>query len=881
MKERLREWAVRFWGTFSNRQDETEEELRFHLEMAEQSARQRGGTARDARQAAGGFTQAAEAIHDQRRIGWLGDFARDTRHGVRLLAKSPLFTAAAVISLALGIGANTAIFSLVDAVMLRRMPVRQPDSLVQFIKYREPYGRGNFSYPLYSRFRDQFRSFEGVLARAPFGRAEATFGTDPEVVTAELVSGNYYSLLGISAVAGRTFGEEVDRDRAPVAVISYAFWKRRFGMDPTVAGRTFRMKGTVFTIVGVTPPEFFGVAVGEAPDITFPLTLDAEVRGGGSWLPFEGRGWLQVIGRLGRGHTQAAAQAEAAILFARQVQLELQQAPNEFYRKQILSQRMRLEPAGNGLDTLRERFSEPLQILMGIVALVLLIACANLGNLLLGRASARRAEIGVRLAIGAGRGRVIRQLLAEGLILAVAGGALGVLLACWSANALVTVMSNGGARIALNIHPDVRMLAFAAAVSTVACLLFSLVPAMQASRPGIQPFLAGARHGMRWRLGRGLIAAQVAISVVLLIAAGLFGRTLLRLYSLETGFDDGDVMVFSVNSDHAALRGPELRTRILQDLRAVPGIAAASFGMSPIGPSGWDGSIRVEGYTPGQNESDIALLNGIADGYFQTLRTPVVAGREFEPGDTEFSPKVAVVNETFAKRYFAGSSPLGKWAAIAGDTDRREIVGVVKDVTLRSMRRDAGPGTAAMYVALGQRRDPGWGAYIVRGSVNAAVIESVLKRIDSKLRADDVRTLDEDLSRGILRERIMGTLSGFFGILSLLLVAVGIYGVMAFQVARRKKEIGIRIALGAQPLQVIAMVVLETAVPVGAGVAAGFAGAMALSGVAEKMLIGVKPTDPFTFAAACGLLVVLALTAAYLPGRAAARMNPVETLRCE
>jgi predicted permease len=565
---------------------------------------------------------------------------------------------------------------------------------------------------------------------------------------------------------------------------------------------------------------------------------------------------------LGRGQTQQTAQTEVATLYARVVQTESQRAPKEIFRKQILSQRMRLEPAGNGLDTLRERFSEPLKILMGIVALVLLIACANLANLLLGRSAARRREIGVRLAIGAGRGRVIRQLLAEGLILAVAGGALGLLLAWWLANALVTVMSNGGTRIALNFAPDARVLAFAVAV-------------------WIQPALGGARASTRWRLGRGLIAAQVAISVVLLIAAGLFGRTLLRLYSLETGFDRGNVRVFAVNSDRAALRGAELRARILQELRSMPGVVSASFGMSPIGPSGWDGSVRVEGYTHAPNESDIALLNVIAADYFKTLRTPVVMGREFDQRDTEVSPKVAVVNETFAKRYFGDGSPLGRWTNIAGESDRREIVGVVKDVKLRSMRSESRPGTPAMYVALGQRREPGWGSYIVRGPVNAGVIEGLLKRIDPKLRSDDVRTLEDDLSRGILQERIMGTLSGFFGILSLLLVAVGIYGVMAFQVARRKQEIGIRIALGAQPLQVIAMVLVETALPVGVGVAAGVAGAMGLTGVAEKMLFGVTPTDPLTFAGACTLLVALALAAAYLPGRSAARMSPVETLRCE
>ena len=849
----LREWCLRVWRTFTNRHGEMEEELRFHLEMAEQEAVRRGASVREARLRAGGFAQASDAVRDQGAIGWLRDFLRDSRHGVRLLSKSPLFAAAAIVSLALGIGANTAIFSLIDAVMLRMMPVHEPERL-------------------------ELRSFDGGFARASMGRREAVFGREPEMVNAELVSGNYYSVLGVSAIAGRTFDEEVDQHPSAVAVISHAFWKRRFGMDPGVIGRSFRLNRTLFTIVGVTPPEFYGVEVGEAPEVTFPLTMDGEVRGGESWLAYDSRGWLSVMGRLRRGQSLALAQAEVSAVFSSVVQAKAKFSNKELFRKQILSQRMRLEPAGNGLDALRQRFSEPLRILMGIVALVLLIACANLANLLLGRAAVRRREIAVRLAMGAGRGRIIRQLVAEGLLLAVAGGAIGVLLACWSANALVTVMSNGSERIALNIRPDLRVLAFAAAVSIAACLLFSLAPAISASRQGIQPGLAEARGGARWRLGRGLIAAQVAISVVLLIGAGLFGRTLLRLYSLETGFDRGDVLLFSANADHAALRGPALRTRVLQDLRSIPGVSAASFALSPVGPSGWDGSIRVEGYTHAPNEDDRAQLSAAEADYFKTLRTPVILGREFDGRDTETSPKVAIVNEAFARRYFGERSPLGKWANIAGETARREIVGVVKDVRSRSLRGEIAP---TMYIALAQRSAPPWGVYVVRGSAGGAVIQSVLKRIDPTLRADDIRTLEEDLSRGILQERMMGTLSGFFGVLSLLLVSVGIYGVMAFQVARRQKEIGIRMALGARPIQVTGMILAETALPVGIGVSAGIAGALALTRVAEKMLFGAKPTALVTFAGACALLVALALTAAYLPSRAAAKLSPVETLRCE
>jgi predicted permease len=876
MKEKLREWCVRLWGTFKGRDAEVEEELLFHLEMAEQNALRQGDSAREAHLRLGGVAQASESVRDQQALRWLGDFLRDTRHGARLLTRSPLFASAAIGSLALGIGANTAIFSLIDTVLLRMMPVHEPERLVQFAKFREPYGRSAFSYPLYSRFRGELHSFDGVLARASTTRRAVIFGSEPEIVNTEEVSGNYYSVLGISAIAGRTFDDDIERNPSPVAVISYAFWKRRFGMDFGVIGRTLRLNRTIFTIVGVAPAEFHGIVPGEAPDITFPLSVDGEVRGDQSWLPYDA-GWLQVMGRLRHDQTIQTAQPEVSAIFSGVIQAEAELLTKELFRKQALAQHILLQPAGNGFDSLRQRFSEPLRVLMGIVALVLLIACANLANLLLGRSAARRREIAVRLAMGAGHGRVIRQMMAEGMLLAVTGGALGVLLACWSANALVTVMSNGGERMALTIRPDLRILGFAGTVSVVACLLFSLAPAIQAGRYGIRPALAEARGSARWRLGRGLVAAQVAISMVLLIAAGLFGRTLVRLYAMETGFDHSNTLLFTVNSDHAALGGEALRARFLLDLRSISGVASASYGMSAIGPSGWSGSVNVEGYTFAPDENNVVLLNAIEPDYFKTLRAPIVAGREFGQWDSNDSSKVAVINETFARRYFAHSPALGKWVKLAGEA-RREIIGVVKDIKLRSNRQEVQP---ALYIALTQRRDPMWGTYIVRGSVNRAMIDTALQRIDPNLRSGEVRTLDEDLSRGILKERIMGAFSSFFGFLSLLLVTVGIYGVMAFQVERRQKEIGIRMALGARPVEVIRMVLADTTLPVGVGVVAGIAGALALTGLLEKMLFGVKPSDPITFAGACGLLVSLALVAAYLPGRRAARLSPVETLRCE
>ena len=422
------------------------------------------------------------------------------------------------------------------------------------------------------------------------GRRDIILDEEPEAVSAELVSGNYYSVLGVSAFAGRTFDPEIDRNPTPVAVISHAYWMRRFALDPAVIGRSFRWNGRVFTIIGVTPPEFHGVVPGTLAEITVPLSMAGEILDDPAWLtsdsrPLALRSWDAFVpATRSRGQRPKSPQSIHALY---------RQKPHipkatSFSGSKSLRSGCRSRHRGMDSITSARRFAEPLRLLMGIVALILLIACVNLANLLLGRATTRRREIAVRLAMGAGRGRVLRQMLAEGMLLATAAGVLGVLLAWWSANALVVMMSNGGEKIALNLRPDLRILAFAAAISAAACLLFSLAPAIQATRQGIQPALAEARSGARWRWGRGLIAAQVAISVLLVIGAGLFGRTLLRLYSIETGFHREDVSLISVKTDRASLQGHALRGRILESLRSMPGVASASFEMSPLSYKGWE-----------------------------------------------------------------------------------------------------------------------------------------------------------------------------------------------------------------------------------------------------------------------------------------------------
>lgn len=869
-----------------------ERELAFHIERQMQDLVAQGvepGEAeRQARLAFGGVEQTKERCRDARGVRWVEDFFGDCRYGIRLLRRSPGFTCAAVISLALGIGANTAIFSLMDLVMLRSMPVREPDRLVQFQKYHPKYGRGAISYPLFERFGRELRSFEGLLAQASLGRREIRIDGQVDEADIELVSGAYYSVLGVRASAGRTFTAEVDRalGASPVAVISNGYWKRRFGSDPSAVGRTFQLDQTVFTIIGVTPPEFFGMSVGRAPDITLPLAMEGLARGGEWWLKNAHFNWLSVMGRIRDGHSLAQARAEVKAFYSRVIADEAARAEKEVLKQAALGQRLELEPAGNGFDELRRRFSEPLAILMGVVALVLLIACANIANLLLAKSAARQREIAVRLAIGAGRGRIVRQLLTEGLLLSIAGGALGVMLAYWLANGLVTMMSNGGQRMALQVRPDLRVLVFAAAASVTACILFSLAPAIQATRPRFQTALAEIRGG-RWRLGQGLIVAQVAISLVLLIGAGLFGRTLVNMYQLDAGFDRQGVLMFSVNAKKAGYKGSrlrDLRERIIDELKVLPGVQSASLALlAPISGAGWDGDLFVEGYNHAPNEDAVSHLNAVGPHFFRTLGTPVLAGREFEERDTPGTAKVAVVNETFARYYFKGRSPIGRWISLEGpDRDRIQIVGVVKNVKYMSLRQEF-PRTV-YFAALQSTSGPDWNTFVVRAARPAemtAAVAAALARIDRALRLQDARTLEEHVARSILTERMLAALAGFFGGLGLLLAAVGIYGVMAFQVARRRKELGIRLALGAGPQRVVGMVLGQTGRLVAAGCGIGVAGALALTRVAEKALFGVRPTDPLTFALAVGVLASAAMLASYLPGRRVARVNPVETLRCD
>jgi predicted permease len=867
-------------------------ELRYHVERRIAELIGEGvdsqEAARRVRIEFGGEGQVAEACRDARGTRWFEDFLRDCRYGVRMLRRSPAFTLVAILSLALGIGADTAIFSLMDRVMFRMMPVREPRQLVQITRFHPPYGPSHVSYPLFHSFQTELRSFDGLLAHYQLRGVDIKIDGSVEPVNFDLVSGSYFHALGVDAAVGRTFDESVDKTPGAdaLAVISHRYFAARFASDPAAIGKTFRRLSTEFTIIGVTPRGFSGTVVGEEPDITVPLTMDAQVRGGESWLRQPDYNWLSIMGRLKPGRTIEQAQAEVRQAFANIVAADASKDQEDRDRRARLNEYVELQPGGNGFDDLRRRFGQPLIILMAMVALLLLLACANVANLLLAKSAARQAEIAVRLAIGAGRGRVVRQLLTEGLLLALGGGAVGVLLAFGFDEGLVWMLSNGGSRMQLDVAPDGRVLLFAAAVSLAACILFSLAPALQTMWQSFQPALSEKRAG-RWALGRGLVVAQMAISVLLLIGAGLFGRTLLNIYGMDPGFDRHGIVLFSTNAARLGYTPEQFQSmqiRVPSELRSVQGVESACVSkFPPISGGGWDAAFLVEGKNSAKSEDDVAHINSVGVDFFKTFRTPIVMGREFNPRDTETSPRVVVVNEAFVRHAFADRSPIGKWIAFDGPerNTHYEIVGVVKDVKYESLRGEF-PRTVYMMAAqvpIGP--DSYTFAVRARPGVGAVAMAAALARVDGSLRPVNMTSLEDHVSRSLLRERLVAALASFFGAQALLLSMVGIYGVMAFQVARRRREIGIRMALGAGSGTVIGMVLSQTARLTLLGCAIGATCGLALLRGTSEMLYRVSPNDPATFLVAIAGLLFVALAAAYLPGRSAARTNPVDTLRAE
>jgi putative ABC transport system permease protein len=824
----------------------------------------------------------------------------DVSYALRLLRLSPAFAAVAVLSLALGIGANTAIFSLIDTILLKKLPVREPGSLV-FIDNSGGKSGGSSGppYPCFELLRDSNTTLLGIAAFDETRFKVTIDGGMPEEIFGQYASGSYFDVLGIPAVRGRVLAPADDaiigeggRDGA-VGVISHALWTRRFASNPNVIGTTIQVGRRVVTIVGITPPEFFGLQVGSPVDLTIPMTLsDTNLRSRTLWF-------FSIVARVKDGIAVEQSRAELHTLWDGYMN-----GIGEPREKRNYFSGIQLVPAGRGLGRRRRDLTEPLLIVMGIVGVVLLIGCANVANLLLARAAGRQNELAVRLAMGATRTRLVRQLLTEGAVLVACGTALGLLVARAGSSYLVARLTEGSDNGLLVVPFDLRLLGFTAGIGGLASLLFSVAPAISATRlgaaaPGART--ATATPQIRTRLGSSLIVAQVTLSIVLLSSAALFLRTLENLHDLDPGFTAHNVLTMEVEAsfprstiakptpaDSRALHGQRAVewAALLDRVIAMPRVQAAALAtMTPLTGRDRGVSIAISGGAPLAGEDRGIHINTVTTNYFQALDLLLIAGRLFNEADRGGSLPVAILNQSAATKYFGSDNPIGRKVTFPGQPipDEYEIVGVVKDIRYKSLRE---ADERMAYLPLGHALDPiGSTVLIVRGGDDVAGLATPLREAAANAIpggfATRIATLEERVERSLVRERLLSVLASFFGGLALVLAAIGLYGVMSYGVVRRTREIGIRMAVGAQRAAVLWMVLREMLVVVTIGVAIGSAAALAASRVVRNQLFGVAPGDTISIASAIGLLLTVGLIAGYLPARRATRVDPVVALRTE
>ena len=836
----------------------------------------------------------------------MGNLLQDLRYAIRTFRKSPIFVVVAVLSLAFGIGANTAIFTLVDQVLLRLLPVKDPQQLVLLWGRGPHYGSNNgrykLSYPMYEDFRDHNQIFSGMFCRWETSMSVSSDGRT-ERVDGELVSGTYFPVLGVGAALGRLFTAEDDKTPggAPYAVLSYRYWLSRYAGSPAVIGKKLIVNGYPLTIVGVSQGGFDGTDPGKSPQVRVPVMMKAEMDTFGSSFEYNfksrrGR-WVNVFGRMKPGVTEQQAKTALQPFFHQMLEMEVREkdfaraAPE--VRQRFLTMWIDLLPASKGDSELRRQFSSALLVLSAIVGLVLLIACANVANLLVARATARQKEIAVRLALGASRSRIVSQLLIESLLLAVTGGIAGLALAVWMDRALLGFLPAGDTPLTISSTPDWRIMSFNLGISLLTGIIFGLVPALQSTRPQLAGTLkdqvGSIAGGTSVGLRKALVAAQVTLSLLLLIGAGLFIRSLRNLKDLDPGFNTNNLVEFSIDptrNGYKPERSLDFYRQLRENLDAIPGVEASAFAVMPVlyGYE-WDNSIAIEGFSHNPTDAPDPHMQFNSPDYFRTMNIPILAGRDFRMSDGRDAPKVCIVNEKFAKRYFKDGNALGRHIGMGGNPGTKldiEIVGVVRDTKYESMRDEIPIEVYQPY-----HQVPfvlGMTAYVRTARLPEQAflsIRQVVNGLDSNLPVSEMKTLEKQQAESLITERLVATLSTGFGILATLLATIGLYGVMAYTVAQRTREIGIRMALGAASHNVLWMVMREVLQLVAIGVALGLPAAWALTRFAKSQLYGIQPNDALTIALATAGIALVAIFSGYIPARRATLVDPMRALRWE
>ncbi len=892
---------------------ELDRELRFHFE-AQVADKVRTGipeseSRRRTRLEFGGLDQIKEHCRESRGTMWVESLVQDIRYGLRQLRKSPGFTLITILSLALGIGANTAIFTLLNAILLRPLPVQSPGELLLFGD-GQAQGSTNsvpdgswklFSYSFFQDFRQKNASFSGIAAvdSNDFRTKASIAGGAYETTHVTLVSGSYFSVLGVPALFGRTIGESDDSLEAagPVAVASYTWFQRHFNGDPSALGKVIRIQSHNYTLVGVARPGFYGTTVGQSTDLWIPISMQAFERPGWRGLDVKMFQSLYLIGRLKPGVNAAQASADTNLLFKQIMRSYLGPQPSQKHLDDLAHARVDLTPGGRGVSFLRYAFSLPLKILMAIVALVLLIACANIANMLLARGVARTREVATRMALGASRRRIVFQLLTESAVLAFIGASAGVALASKASAILLNMARPGPDPVPLNLTPDLRVLAFTLGVTVLTAVLFGTLPAFRSAGLEFTPALKDGRGGSsgytRGALARALIVGQIALSVLLLVVAGLFVRSLIHLYDVDTGFDKHNVLLFTLDSSTANLpHGPdEIRSAVLEDqierrVQTIPGVQSDGFAFFTFDQGGWTDLALFQGVrrTPANGEN--VSYNIVGNGFFSAMGIPLIEGRTFNAQDTRNSPMVAVINQTMARRFFPNSSPIGHHFGIGETPDHPgefEVIGVVKDAKYFEL----GEGTQmAAYIACAQKSGF-FGNFVVRyapGANRQEIVSRVrhsIAEINANIVVNGVNSLEEQIDRSIATQSLIARLSAFFGILAVFLACIGIYGLLSYSVARRTSELGIRLALGAQSHSLLWLILRECLGLLILGLVVGIPVTLSSTRILKSLLYQLSPLDPTAIAIAVVAVASMTVAAAWLPARRATRINPTQALRAE